>query len=71
MAFLKNFKPKKDVQTTCLKHKSQESQNKIFKHKEVNTKIKTVLKKQQKEGKSAPCQDRYKLSLASKLSFMY
>lgn len=48
MAFLKNFKPKKDVQTTCLKHKSQESANKIFECKEVNAKIKTLLGKQKK-----------------------
>lgn len=54
MAFLKNFKPKKDVQTTYLKHKSQKSQNKIFEFKGVNTRIKTVLRKQKKGVKEDP-----------------
>lgn len=54
MAFLKNFKPKKDVQTTCLKHKSQKSQNKIFEHKGAHAKIKTVLRKQKKGVKGDP-----------------
>lgn len=58
MAFLKNFKPKKDVQTTCLKHKSQESPSKIFERKGVHAKMKTVLGKQETgvKGNSKPGQ---------------
>ena len=52
--FKKNFKPKKDVQTTCLNHKSQESQSKVFEHRGVNAKIKTILTKLKKRIKEDP-----------------
>lgn len=68
MAFLKNFKPKKDVQPTCLKHKSQENPNKIFECKGVNARIKTILGKQKKGLKEIPSQE---LSSASKPSLTY
>lgn len=52
--FKKNFKPKKDVQTTRLNHKSQESQSKIFEHRGVNAKIKTIPTKPKKRIEEDP-----------------
>lgn len=47
--FLKNFKPKKDVPTTCPKHKSQESQE-MFEHKGVHGEMKPVQTKPKEGG---------------------
>lgn len=49
--FLKNFKPKKDVPTTCPKHKSQESQEEeMFEHKGVHDEMKPVQTKPKEGG---------------------
>lgn len=49
---LKNFKPKKDVPTTCPKHKSQASQEERFEH-EGSDEMKRVRTKRKKQEEDA------------------